>query len=214
MARKSGPWRAMTLAGVFMLAACDSGASSALPTISGINAESVTAESVTAIQAEAAEPATLATVLESGLENLVVMNGPVNEDGLLGAGCTVQADEPLPDGDWFGFVLEAHKHQLVVDIACVYGPDTEQFQAYAAEADAPWSSYVVVNDVISEQPLRFGAEAQAYMAADNWQPRPVREVVEEALENPQPGPRGVWLRVKEGRINAVVQPYSMGVAAD
>lgn len=209
MARISKPWRAMALVGMFALAACEAGADTAASEEIGIDTEPFAAT-----HADTTEHMALGPVIESGLEHLVVMSGPTDENGLLGAGCTAEAEDLLPDGDWFGFVLEAHNHHLVVDLACVYGPDTDQFQAYAADADSSWSSHVVVNDVIVERSLRFGSSAQAYMAADDWQPRAVREVVDEAQANPESSPRGVWLRVEAGRLVAVVQPQTMGVAAD
>lgn len=209
MARMDIPRRAMMLAAVFVLAACEVGTDTGALAVSGIGTESIAAGHV-----EPTEQTASGVIVESGLESLVVMSGPANDEGLLGAGCVAEPDEPLPDGDWFGFVLETHTHHLVVDIACVYGPNTDQFQAYAADTDSPWSSYVVVNDVVAERSLRFGSAAQAYMAADNWQARTVREVVEQAQANPELGLRGVWLRVENGRIGAVVQPYTAGVAAD
>lgn len=209
MARMGGPWRVMMLAGVFALAACEVGVDAAVPAVSGVDTESIaTTHAETAVRTE------LATVVESGVESLVVMSGPASDDGLLGAGCVAEPDEPLPDGDWFGFVLETHDHYLVVDIACVYGPETDQFQAFAQDTAPAWSSYVVVNDVVAERPLRFGPASQAYMAAENWQPRSVREVAQEAQADPDAAPRGVWLRIEDGRIAALVEPYTTGVAAD
>lgn len=209
MARMRPPWRAMMLAGVFALAACEPGLDTAAPAMSG-----VVQESITSAQMDLTSKNPVTAVVANGLESLVLMSSDTDDEGLLGAGCRGDAEKPLPDGDWFGFVMEATNHTMIVDIACVYGPDTDQFQAYSSDDVSPLSSYVVINDVIEKRELRFGPDAQAYMAADKWQPRAVREVVEEARANPHSGPRGVWLRIEDGRIGAVVQPYSMGVAAD
>lgn len=209
MARMSGLQRATVLVGVFAMSACSAGNGVTASVMDGLEPDAVAG-----LHAESAGLSAVEPVADNGIESLIMMSIPGDEDGLLGAGCAAEPDEPLPDGDWFGFVLEAHKHHLVVDLACVYGPDTDQFQAYAADSDAMWSSHVVVNDVIAERSLRFGSDAQAFMAADNWQPRAVRTVVEEARTHPESGPRGVWLRVEDGRVVTVVQPYTMGVAAE
>ena len=212
MARMDIPRRAMMLAVVFVVAACEVGADTGALAVSGIGAEPLAAGHGEVV--ETTEQIASDAIVDNSVESLVAMSGPASDEGLLGAGCVSEPDEPLPDGDWFGFVLETHTHHLVVDIACVYGPDTDQFQAYAADTDSTWSSYVVVNDVVAERSLRFGSASQAYMAADDWQSRTVREVVEQAQVNPELGLRGVWLRVEDGRIVAVVQPYAAGVAAD
>lgn len=216
MAQPSKPWRAMVLASVFALAACEPGVAVAPPaTNSAANeANSASAEAAEPLRPDFSERDAVTAVVANGVEALVVMSGSSGDDGLLGAGCVADPDEPLPDGDWFAFVMESSSYELVVDIACVYGPDTDQFQAYANEDESVWANYVVVNDVVDERRLRLGPNAQAYMAADNWRPRAVRDVVEESQADPQAAPRGVWLRMEDGRIGAVVQPYSMGVAAD
>lgn len=208
MARISKPWRAMALAGVLVLAACE-------PDVVGATSVTGDADAATdaLTSAGGVDDTTVTTVVSRGLESLVVMEGSASDDGVLGAGCATGDEDALPDGMWFGFVLDASKHRLVVDVACVYGPGTDQFEVYSATDDVRWPSYVVVNDVVEERELRFGANAQAYMAVDNWQPRAIREAIEQSRAEDQPGPRGVWMRVEDGRISAVVQPYTIGVAA-
>ena len=208
MARIHNPWRAMALVGVLALAGCASAADMSPSLVNGMSVGSGNSVHLEQLDEKPESPG-----VSSGLKSLAMVQGPVGDDGLLGAGCVVDSDEQLPDGDWFGFVLDADKHQLVVDVACVYGPGTDQFEVYADGEDLSVSSYVVVNDVVEELELRFGSEAKAYMAVDDWQPRTIREVVEEYRENQQSSPRGVWIRVEDGRISAVVQPYTMGVAA-
>lgn len=208
MARIRNPWRAMALVGVLALTGCASAAGMSPSFVTGVSAGPGDSVYVDQLDEQA-----MSAGVASGLKSLAMVQGPVGDDGLLGAGCVVDSDEPLPDGDWFGFVLDATKHRLVVDVACVYGPGTDQFAVYAGDEGPTVSSYVVVNDIVEEVELRFGSDAKAYMAADNWQPRTIREVVEESQKNPQSGPRGVWMRVADGRIDAVVQPYTMGVAA-
>ena len=205
MARISNPWRAMALVGVFVLAACEPGADGALPLLDKATAG--------AAATDKSAPPTIAAVLESGVENLIAMTGPTGEDGTLGSGCMIATDEDLPDGDWFAFVVKSTAMTATVDVACVYGPDTDQFEAYAADDDVRWSNYVVVNDVVGEQTLRYTADAQAYIAAEQWQPLAISELGDEPVTGGAEGARGLWLRVEDGRIAAVVQPYTKGVAS-
>lgn len=212
MARINKPWRAMALVGVLALAACEPGATVAAPLVDVASATD-TAESVVASEAESPGENAVHTVVESGLDSLVAMTGPTDNDGLFGVGCEVDQDEPLPDGDWYGFVMDATSHDLLVDIACVYGPGTDQYEVYAADDKSRWSNYVVINDVVEERSLRLQSGAQGYLASEDWQPREMRELIENFVSPSKDDARGVWLRLENGRVVAVVQPYTKGVAS-
>ena len=215
MARVGNPWRAMTLASVIVLAACEPGVGVVAPLDSATTAESsVSVDTQADVELKVQRETAVTPVVGSGLENLVVMTGPASTDGILGAGCSPEDSENLPDGDWFGFVLGANTRALTVDIACVYGPDTEQFQAYSATDDSRWANYVVVNDVVEELSLPYRTSAQAYLAVEDWQPREVRDLVANPAPEHKEGARGVWLRIEEGQVVAIVQPYTKGVASD
>lgn len=199
------PWRAMALVSVLALAACEPGAS-----LSGVGLPSSTGDSA---QAETSTMAESGPVLDLSVERLVAMGGPANEDGTLGSGCDVDGLDALADGDWFGFVVQASPQTVTVDIACVYGPDTEQFAAYSDTSDSRSSGYVVVNDVVGELEIRIAPGAQAFLAIDGWEPRPASELAAAQAQAPSDGSRGVWMRVQDDRVVAVVQPYSRGAAS-
>ena len=211
MAQIGNPWRAMALVSVFALAACEPGVD-AVPLVDTTSpASPMVADGLAGgdLQSETV----VSTFAENGLESLVIMTGPVDDEGIMGSGCSIDEAEPLPDGDWFGYVLDTSQRTLVVDIACVYGPDTDQFAAYSTTEESRWVNYVVVNDVVDERSVLFSTTAQAYLAAEDWQPRDLRDLVESSEMAPQAGARGVWLRVEDERVIAVVQPYTKGVAS-
>lgn len=212
MARVGNPWRAMALASVFALVACEPGVGITAPVTGAASPDASVATDVKTM-GELQHDTPVTAVVGSGLESLVVMTAPASTDGVIGAGCSPEPGEDLADGDWFGFVLGANTRELHVDIACVYGPDTDQFAAYSSMEDSSWGNYVVVNDVVEERAVRYRSTAQAYLAADDWSARLLRDTVASPGASTREGSRGVWLRVEDGYVTAVVQPYTSGVGS-
>lgn len=211
------PWRAMALAGALVLAGCEPGALDSAPPNADLP------EELSSVVTSAPDTATAASgshslLVAEGLHHLVAMAPPAQEDGTLGAGCADANADELADGDWYVFVLEQGTATVTVDVACVYGRDTEQFQAYAAmDSEAADNSalvnHVVINDVIHEVTLRVAADAQAYLAVTQWEPISAEGFAVAAKQTDGDDHRGVWLRVKDGVVTSVVQPYAMGTPA-
>lgn len=213
MAPIKNPRRAMLLVGVLVLAACEPAAMNGAPA----QAEVWVENSVARDSAEAESASSQSALVESGLHQLVAMSLPAADDGTLGAGCSDEQLETLPDGDWYAFVLDSDRSYVTVDVACVYGPHTDQFKAYASADDAVETSaltnHVVINDVVHERTLRIAADAEAYLASTQWEPITATGFAKAAAHSDGNVDRGVWLRIEDGVIAAVVQPYVAGIAA-
>ncbi|MDN4479627.1 hypothetical protein [Demequina muriae] len=224
MATMNNPRRALVLAGALVLAACEPAAYDSAPAQAELQTDVSTAADSSAIDAieggsDASDTADSASTLVSeGLHHLVAMSGEPGDDGALGAGCADEEAETLPDGDWYAFVVDYDEFRVTVDVACVYGPGTEQFEAYAAtETDEDergvLANHVVNNDVVHERTLRIAAGAEAFLASTQWEPITAAGFPQ-ATNAPGTGDnRGVWLRLEDGVVTAVVQPYIAGIAA-
>ncbi|WP_297083481.1 hypothetical protein [uncultured Demequina sp.] len=167
-----------------------------------------------------AEDATLALAVhptipieDEGLRQLAAMTGPVGDEGLIGSGCAAEPEAPLPDGDYLGIVLAYSTSLITIDVACVYGPDTTQYAAFAESEDAATQAYAVVNDVVEERPVLMTSDTRVYLEEEGWKP------VDAAAAAPTLDPeavqehRCVWVRVEDGRAVALVEPATMGTAA-
>ena len=140
------------------------------------------------------------------LHALAAMSGPYAEDGTMGSGCEVVAGEPLDDGAWFGYVLASAPTSLTLDIACVYGPQTEQYTAFAQAEDSATHPYVVVNDVVTERSVRVAPSTAVYVADLNWAPSAPSDAKDALDPEAVHGHVGVWVVVEDGDVAAIVEP--------
>lgn len=211
------PWRAMVLAGAFVLAACEPGAVDGAPPTADLQAELSSAFS--SAPGDVASASNSPSVLVSeGLHHLVAMTAPSQDDGTLGAGCAEAESQELTDGDWYVFVLDQGPSSVTVDVACVYGRDTDQFRAFAvtdtkAVDNSVLINHVVVNDVVHEVTLDVADHAQAYLAVTQWEPISAEGFSKAAMQSDGTDHRGVWVRIEGGSVTSVVQPYAMGTPA-
>ncbi|MFW2513630.1 hypothetical protein ACNI3K_07610 [Demequina sp. SO4-13] len=216
MAPMKNPRRALLLAGALALAACEPAATDGAHTQTEVAIES---ESSAVVEVPAAESTGAESALVArGLHHLVAMSAPAGEDGTLGSGCSDEEAESLPDGDWYAFVVDYDQSHVTVDIACVYGTDTDQFEAYAGASDSEvertaLTNHVVINDVVHERTLRIDDGAQAYLASAQWEPISAAGFAKAASPSDGGEHRGLWLRVEDGLVTAVVQPYVAGLSS-
>ena len=214
MAPMKNPRRALVLAGALALAACEPADFDSAPAQVEVEVET---EDSAAVDVPATDPTSSESALvASGLHHLVSMSAPAGEDGTLGSGCSDEEAETLPDGDWYAFVVDHDQTRVTVDIACVYGTDTDQFEAYAGTADdeverTALTNHVVINDVVHERTLRIASGAEAYLASAQWEPISAAGFAK--ATGPGSNHRGVWLRLEDGLVTAVVQPYVAGLAS-
>ncbi|MFN3866072.1 MAG: hypothetical protein ACK4MD_05080 [Demequina sp.] len=218
MATMSNPRRAMMLAGVLVLAACEPAAFDSAPAQAELQSELSTAVGSFPADPPADAAGSESPLVAQGLHHLVAMSGPAGEDGTLGAGCSDEDADELPDGDWYVFVVDYDEFRVTVDVACVYGTDTEQFKAYAAtDSDSDertaLTNHVVINDVVFERTLRIAAGAKAYLSSTQWEPITAAGFAQAARGVDGSEHRGVWLRLEDGVVTAVVQPYIAGLSA-
>ncbi|MFW7414034.1 hypothetical protein [Demequina sp. SO4-18] len=216
MAPMNNPRRALVLAGALALAACEPAAVDGASAQVEVGVESEASAAVDVPATDSANPES--ALVASGLHQLVSMSAPAGEDGTLGSGCSDEEAETLADGDWYAFVVDHDRTQVTVDIACVYGTDTDQFEAYAGSSDdeverSALTNHVVINDVVHERTLRIASDAQAYLASAQWEPMSAAGFAKAASPGDGSDHRGLWLRVEDGLVTAVVQPYVAGLAS-
>ncbi|GIG53264.1 hypothetical protein [Demequina activiva] len=198
MAPMRDPRWALTLAGGLLVAGCAAGADDVA--LASAPAPSATDQAV--------EVTTLPEVpiKDPRLHALAAMSGPFDEDGAMGGGCAVAEGESLADGDWFGYVIAYAPTALTLDIACVYGPDSEQYTAFAQAEDSDTHHYVVVNDVVEERDVRLTADTAVYIEALDWDPTdptPAAHALDPEVVHEH---RGVWVSVVDGDVVAIVEP--------
>lgn len=203
MATMSGPRRALVLVGALLLAACEAAAGS-------------TAESSTAVTPEPTfEMAPPGPLADEGLDHLVAMTGPPNEDGTLGAGCRVDESDDLkelPDGEWYGFVMEYGPSAVTLDVACVYAEGTDQWKAYAQTVeDHEPANHLVTNDVIIERRVRVGRDVDVYLESESWERLSWADARDGKAGSRAGSSRGIWVVVDDGRVVTIVQPQSTDV---
>lgn len=127
------------------------------------------------------------------------------------AGCTPSSDGDLPDGRWFGFVVEVEADQLGFDLACWFAGTAA---AVAAEEDGqespPPNDFYIRNH--SEAVRLLPVEATAEVA---WLPNPGDPVSVEvvtysawvALRSTRLVMPPVWLQLADNRVSSVEEQY-------
>lgn len=144
----------------------------------------------------------------AGMANLIVLDGVANSDGTLGAGCQDEESTQLPDGAYFGYLIEFSDTAVTFDVACMFSESSAQWQIYqdSLSDDATATNYVVVNDVVIERTLPVGDEARVHVAAQGWEGMSVAQAV--AIHEVEGGiaSTGLWLVVKDGSVVAAVEP--------
>ncbi|WP_159450105.1 hypothetical protein [Demequina sp. NBRC 110056] len=202
MAPMRTPRRALALVGLLALAGCATSADSSAPAEASASADMA----LTLEAAASPSPADHAVVLQ----HLVAMDAP-SADGSLGAGCTVEDDAELADGAWYGFVVDYAVTTITLDVACAFGPGTDQFEAFAAAGDD--ATYVVVNDVVDERVLRFTSATHVMLEEDAWEPVSPDQARHALDPEVAGGHVAVWVCIEDGRVVEIVQPAAQEVAA-
>ncbi|WP_144276408.1 hypothetical protein [Demequina sp. NBRC 110053] len=192
------PRRAVALVGAVTMAGCAASADSGARADASASPEQALAAASSA--ASSVAPSAEPTIID--VEHLVDVDEP-GPDGALGAGCDVPEDGVLSDGSWYGFVVKYAVSSVTLDIACAYGPGTDQFQAFAAAGDG--AEYVVVNDVVDEHSVRLTSDTEVMLDEDGWEPLVPNEA-RHALDPQLAGEQvAVWVCVEDGEVARVVQ---------
>ena len=205
MATMKDPRWALMLAGALVVAGCAATAVDAAPTLA---ADAASLDTAVALAVAPTIP-----LEDEALRALAAMEGPVAEDGTIGDGCALAEGEPLPDGAWFGLVTGVDQATITFDVACVYGPDTDQYVAFAQVEDDSPRGYAVVNDVVEERSAHLTDATQVYLEAQEW------SAVDAAAALPALDPGvarehiGVWVVVEDGKVASIVEPATQGPPA-
>ncbi|WP_062076517.1 hypothetical protein [Demequina globuliformis] len=150
-------------------------------------------------------------VTRLSVHSLARLSGPANADGSLGSGCAAEESTTLPDGSWFAYIggADAKAHTITADAACVFGVDSDQWQAYAAgleEGEAAQGA-VVSNDVSLDVDIAVDPDVRLYLESHDWEPVTSAQVGSEGPATVSDHQRaGMWLVVADGVVTAVVQP--------
>ena len=132
-------------------------------------------------------------------------------DGGSGSGCAPGSDE-LPDGLWFGYVLDKDESSIDFDLACFYFGEIA-WEIAALEGGEANNDFWIVNesDRLRTATLAPGAVAWS-IAGDTSQGHSAFDLLNEW---PRPGGYtecvgefcGVWLYINDGLVTELVEQY-------
>lgn len=129
-----------------------------------------------------------------------------------GDGCTPGTADTLPDGEWFGFLVDATGDGIEFDLACWYsGEDAELVAAERGEPEVT-NDYLITNDNPALRTLPRAVDLEVERLTDDLQ----TEVIsfDDYLEADGfyatmcPGlDCSVWITVRDGTVAAMAEQY-------
>lgn len=193
-----------------LLAACGSGdGASGTTTTTEETSTTAPTEVITTTQVPVTTTTAMATTTTTAA---VATTAQVDTDSLAeGSGCTPAAGEPLPDGEWFGYVDGAFDSELDFDLACWFGGDAA---ARAAAEDGkespPPNDYYVRN--VNSTIRTISVSGDATVA---WLPNPGDPTTEEKIpyagwtaeRNIRSYQPGVWMTIEDGEVVEIREQY-------
>ena len=191
---------------VFALAACGIGDSATPQSTSTL--QTSTALPATSSTTESPVDPTAATSEEPG--SVTTSSIPTNELAS-GSGCTPGTPETLPDGRWYGLIVEAAGTDIAFDLACWFSGDAAIVAAAEDGAESPPpNDYHVRNNSSRVRTLTVAPGADV-----SWLANPGDPATAEVIEFPtwlvdrqdrfhQPA---VWLTVEGGVVTGIEEQY-------
>ena len=129
-----------------------------------------------------------------------------------GDGCTPGNSDTLPDGEWFGFLVEAGEDDLEFDLACWFtGEDAELAAAARGEDEVP-NDYLITNDNPALRTLPAATDLMVERLTEGVESETVP--LEDYLDGEGfyadicPGPEcPVWITVGGGVVTEMAEQY-------
>lgn len=128
-----------------------------------------------------------------------------------GSGCKPGTEDGLPDGEWYGYIVDLDATTVEFDLACWFTGDAAIAAADEDGAESPPpNDYYVRNENETVRPLAVGDSAQVEYLANNGDPNSATTegyedwYVEWEISEFVPG---YWITVEDGEVTSIVQQY-------
>lgn len=156
----------------------------------------------------------LADDTQSEIARLIKLNAPLRDDGTMGSGCAPQEADVIPDGTWFVYISHVSLTGAEVDIACMFGEGSEQWQvARESSVDGgTWANHVVTNDVVHRVAISTQPDVVAYLSRFDWHPVDAATALSDGPRLAERESAGVWIVVEDGLIATVIEPSASPTA--
>lgn len=205
------------LGGALLLASCGGGddvggsTSTTQETSTTVSAEvtTTTQAQATTTQAQATTTTAMATTTSTAA---VTTTETIDTNSLAeGSGCTPGSDQPLPDGEWFGYVDEASASEIGFDLACWFTGDAAALAAAEdGEESPPPNDYYVRNVNPAVRAISVSGDATVIWLPNPGDPTTEAEIpyaewiTERDTREYQPG---IWLTIEEGEVVEIQEQY-------
>jgi len=192
-----------------VLSACTTAVDQNDPTEATARAPSTTTTAPTATTSE--ESTTIASAVSTTTTAVATTVADTNELAS-GSGCT-PGDVELPDGTWFGFVVDANADELQFDLACWFsGEAAIAATAEDGEESPPPNDYYIRNLNPAVRTLAIG-EADVFWLPNTGDPASAETVeygewmvYRDARPEAEFQP-GVWVTITDGVVTHVEEQY-------
>ncbi len=127
------------------------------------------------------------------------------------SGCKPGTEDSLPDGEWYGYIVDVNASEIEFDLACWFSGDAAVTAASEDGAESPPpNDYYVRNESATLRSLAVESSAEVEYLASGGDPN---SVVTAAYENwyveweISEFVPGYWLTIADGQVTRIVQQY-------
>ena len=127
------------------------------------------------------------------------------------SGCKPGTQETLPDGEWYGYIVDLDASEVEFDLACWFSGDAAVMAASEDGAESPPpNDYYVRNENETVRVLAVGDSAEVEYLANGGDPNTVTTsayqdwYVEWEVSDFVPG---YWVTIEDGQITRIAQQY-------
>lgn len=127
------------------------------------------------------------------------------------SGCKPGTEETLPDGEWYGYIVDLNASEVEFDLACWFSGDAAVTAASEDGAESPPpNDYYVRNENETVRVLAVGSSAEVEYLVNGGDPNTVTTsayqdwYVEWEVSDFVPG---YWLTIQDGEIIRIAQQY-------
>lgn len=128
-----------------------------------------------------------------------------------GSGCKPGSVDSLPDGEWYGFIVDVDESAAEFDLACWFTGDAAEMAASEDGAESPPpNDYYVRNESEAPRTLAVGSSAEVEYLTNSGDPTTeatssyAEWSAEWEIDEFVPG---YWVTVEDGVVTQIVQQY-------